>query len=194
MLRKLIISTAIWMGATCGAHAEPERDVVDLRTMAEGCVNQGRDVCTVFASTQILTSLENLWYLQANDPDTIDWFLAAFEKASFRVSSEGNPSFRKFLAENALWTLDYFNERFASLTDETYDYENVRHFYAAYQLMRADACDQLNNAPCAESSLWHIQNARAKDYWPQIVERYEIDDEFAVALTERLLDEYKGRI
>lgn len=123
----------------------------------------------------------------------MDDLVASFEKASFKVSSVGRPDFCKFLSENAIWTLDYYNEHFLAEVDPDYSYEDVRHFYAAYQLIRADACHDLKNSPCAVSALWNVRNARKQDRWASIFDRFAMDDSQASALVDDLFKTYKDK-
>ncbi|GEM_PF-3544536 len=175
------------------AQADIAEDVKELQNMVQDCSLQKRDVCVVFGATQLMTDLASLNYLYTFDQDGLADLVASFEKSSFKVSSVGRPDFRKFLSENAIWTLDYYNERFLAEVDPDYSYETVRHFYAAYQLMRADACHDLKNAPCTESALWNVRNAQKKDRWPLIVERFAMDDGQATDLVTELFQTYKDR-
>jgi hypothetical protein len=175
------------------AQADIAEEVKDVQNMVQDCVFQKRDVCVVFGATQLMTDLASLNYLYSNDKDGLEKLVSAFEKSSFKVSSSGRPDFRKFLSENAIWTLDYYNERFLAEVDPDYSYENVRHFYAAYQLMRADACHDLKNAPCTESALWNVRNAQGKDRWPTIVERFAMEEAQSETLVSELFETYKGR-
>jgi hypothetical protein len=173
--------------------ADIAEEVKGTQNMVQECITQERDVCVVFGATQLMTDIESLNYLFTFDQEGLDMLVSAFEKASFKVSSQGRPDFRKFLSENAIWTLDYYNERFLAEVDPDYSYEDVRHFYAAYQLMRADACHDLKNDPCTESALWNVQNAQKKDRWPSIVERFAMDDNQSTDLVDGLFKTYKGK-
>lgn len=175
------------------AHADLADDVLEVQNMVQDCALQKRDVCVVFGATQLMTDIPSLNYLYTNDKAGLDRLVSAFEKASFKVSSTGRPDFRKFLSENAIWTFDYYNERFLAEVDPDYSYEEVRHFYAAYQLMRADACHALKNAPCTESALWNVRNAQGKDRWPTIVERFAMEQAQSETLVAELFETYKGR-
>jgi hypothetical protein len=175
------------------AHADIAEEVLKIQNMVQDCTLQKRDVCVVFGATQLMTDIPSLNYLYTHDKLGLDDLVASFEKASFKVSSVGRPDFRKFLSENAIWTLDYYNERFLAEVDPEYSYEDVRHFYAAYQLMRADACHDLKNDPCTESALWNVKNAQKKDRWPSIVERFSMDDNQASVLVGGLFETYKDK-
>tara|TARA_R110002096_G_scaffold120749_7_gene261618 strand:+ start:6917 stop:7591 length:675 start_codon:yes stop_codon:yes gene_type:complete len=175
------------------AVAGVDDDVKKIQGMVQDCVVQERDVCVVFGATQLMTDIASLNYLYTNDKAGLDTLVSAFEKASFKMSSTGRADFRKFLSENAIWTLDYYNERFLAEVDPDYAYEDVRHFYAAYQLMRADACNDLKNAPCAESALWNVRNAQTAERWPSIVERFAMEQTQAETLVSALFETYKGR-
>lgn len=175
------------------AQADIAEEVKEVQNMVQDCTLQKRDVCVVFGATQLMTDIPSLNYLYTYDKSGLDDLVTSFEKASFKVSSVGRPDFRKFLSENAIWTLDYYNERFLAEVDPDYSYENVRHFYAAYQLMRADACHDLKNDPCTESALWNVKNAQKKDRWPSIVERFSMDDSQADDLVVGLFKAYKDK-
>ena len=175
------------------AQADVAREVADIRALVDDCVEKSRDVCIVFGATQMLTNVDMLNYFYTEDSAGLEEFVNTFERASFRIALEGRPDFRKFLAENAIWTMDYYNERFMSRVNSEYIYEDVRHFYAAYQLARAAACDETDNAPCTESALWYVKNAQDKNYWDQVVDRFQILPEQSDLLLGTLFAQYEGR-
>jgi len=185
------ITMAAFIGSV--AFGDVEGDVADIRATVDACVEKQRDVCIVFGATQLLTNIDMLNYFFTNDQEGMEEFVQVFERASYRIALAGRPDFRKFLAENAIWTMDYYNERFVARVDPDYVYEDVRHFYAAYQLARAAACDEAENAACTESALWYVKNAQDKNYWDQVVERFEIPTEQSVDLLSSLFEEYEGR-
>lgn len=193
MIKKILIATFLLGVFGLPASSNPESEGRAAVQQVRECAETKRDVCVVFAATQIMTSVPILNHLFVNERDVLDEVIAQFEKASFRVSAVGRPDFRKFLAENAIWTMDYYNERFLSITDPDYSYERVRHFYAAYQLLRAAACDEMQNDPCTESSLWYVNNAQNKEYWGQIVDRFAMEEAQSVALVDSLFQKYEGR-
>ncbi|MEM7241854.1 MAG: hypothetical protein AAF429_06685 [Pseudomonadota bacterium] len=175
------------------AQADVDREVADIRALVDDCVAKSRDVCVVFGATQMLTNVDMLNHFYTEDTAGLEQFVNTFERASFRIALEGRPDFRKFLAENAIWTMDYYNERFLARVDPEYIYEDVRHFYAAYQLARAAACDEADNAPCTESALWYVKNAQDKNYWDRVVDRFQILPEQSDLLLGALFEQYEGR-
>ena len=192
-LRVLQLSTLAMTLSVPMAQADIADEVKEVQNMVQDCTLQKRDVCVVFGATQLMTDIPSLNYLYTYDKPGLDDLVSSFEKASFKVSSVGRPDFRKFLSENAIWTLDYYNERFLAEVDPEYSYEDVRHYYAAYQLMRADACHDLKNDPCTESALWNVKNAQKKERWPSIVERFSMDDSQASDLVAGLFKTYKDK-
>jgi len=190
-LPKIALAIACLIGSA--VHADVSDDVKTAQTMVQDCSQQGRDICVVFGATQIMTDIPSLSYLYETDVDALLDLVSKFEKASFKVSATGRPDFRKFLAENAIWTMDFYNERFLASNDPDYSYEKVRHFYAAYQLLRADACRELKNDPCAESALWSVASARDKNLWDGIVERFKMDTSQSSELVEDLFAAYDGK-
>jgi len=173
--------------------AEVADEVKTAQTMIQECAAQGRDICVVFGATQIMTDIPSLSYMYDSDADALLELVSAFEKASFKVSAAGRPDFRKFLAENAIWTMDFYNERFLAENDPSYSYEKIRHFYAGYQLLRADACRELKNDPCAESALWNVANARKKGRWPGVAERFNMEPSQSQDLVNDLFVAYNGK-
>lgn len=193
-VKSAVAVCALTMGISGVANADIAQEIATTKTTVETCSKQGRDICVVTALTGILTSIDHLDYIFVNEPDTLANMVTSFEKSSFSVASEGRPTFRKFLAENAIWTLDFYFERFDARVNPNYSYEGVRHFFAAHQLLRADACDELNNAPCAASAMWNVKNAQNEELWPQIVERFQMQDRFVEDVPNRLFAAYQDQI
>ncbi|GHA53477.1 hypothetical protein GCM10008927_19130 [Amylibacter ulvae] len=195
MLRRLTTSLSFAIGLMVSPMAADVGDeTISLHAMAEDCVVAKRDVCVVMASTQVLTSMDMMEHLYKNDAAKLARFAELFEVSSFKTLQTGRPAFRKFLAENAIWTLDFYNERFRAGFEDDYSYEKVRHNYAAFQLLRAQACDELNNAPCAESALWSLNNTQKGGHWDDVVTHFQMKEELAIQLPAKMLAEYKGRI
>ena len=193
MKLKSILGVALAACIGSATFAGVEEDVADIRATVAACVEKQRDVCVVFGATQLLTDIDMLNHFYASDQDGMDEFVQTFERASFRIALDGRPDFRKFLAENAIWTMDYFNERFMARVNPDYIYEDVRHFYSAFQLARAAACDATENAACTESALWYVKNAQDKNYWDQVVTRFDMSPEQSQDLLGSLFERYAGR-
>ena len=193
MIRKLLLGAVTALSFGTFAQADTAGEVADIRALVDECVANQKDICVVFGATQMLTSTELLNHFFTEDFAGLEEFVGNFERASFRIASTGRPDFRKFLAENAVWTMDYYNERFLSRVDPEYNYENVRHFYAAYQLARAAACDEAANDACTESALWYVKNAQDRNFWDQVVERFQIPAEQHQDQLSQLFAKYEGR-
>ncbi len=192
-MKRLAVAIIASLFFSASAHADAAGEVSDVRNLVAECVSEGKDICVVFGATQLLTDVELLNHFYTEDREGLDAFIVDFERASYRIASNGRPDFRKFLAENAIWTMDYYNERFLSRVEPDYNYENVRHFYAAYQLARAAACDAVENDACTESALWYVKNAQDKNYWDQVVERFAIPSEQHQDQLSQLFAKYEGR-
>ncbi len=186
LIASLMVATA--------ATADVQSETKEMQVMAENCLEQKREICVVMASTMVLNSFDSMNYLFANDPEGLTRMATLFEQSTFKSLQTGRPEFRKFIAENAIWTMDFYNERFRARVEDEYSYENVRHFYAAFQLMRAQACDELKNAPCAESALWHVANAQKGEHWPKVIDHFAMDEKLATDLPAKMMADYKGRI
>jgi len=193
MIKRFLLGVVFAGAMAPFAQADVAGEVADIRSLVDDCVEKSRDVCVVFGATQLMTDISMLNHFFTEDPEGLDAFVNTFERASYRIALEGRPDFRKFLAENAIWTMDYYNERFLSRVSTEYIYEDVRHFYSAFQLARAAACDETDNAACTESALWYVKNAQDKNYWDQVVDRFQMLPEQSDLLLGALFEQYEGR-
>lgn len=158
------------------------------------CVSETRHFCVVKAGTQLLTSLDVLEAIWAQDPEQVQALRKNFDVSSMAVLGTGRPELRKFVAENGLWVSDYLIARFLPQVDDGFSYDTVRHEMAVYQLMRAQACDETQNEACAASALWAVNNAINAGRWDAVTAQYGLSSLDAIKILGVLLERYEDQI
>ncbi len=189
-----VIATVIGLAAGClgtSSLAGLEADLLNLKEKTESCIETGRNVCVVSASTQVLTSSRNLDYLFDADPDLVEWYVRIFQVASFEVAKKGRPPFRKFLSENATWALDFHSELRKFLGQQPLGVRQREIAFAGYDLIRAEACHTMKIDHCALAATRGVYNAQRRQYWDMVVERFALDEPYKSTLPTRMITFYE---
>lgn len=175
------------------ASAGLQEDLRDLKKSTETCVESQRHICVIGSTTQVLTSSKNLEYLFETDPDIVEWYVRVFQRASFEVAKSGRAPFRKFMTENATWALDFHSELRKFLGQLPLGDHQKAIAFSGYDLLRADACDEINIEHCAVAATRGVNRAHARQYWDQVVERFELEEPFKAQLPKELIEKYQDQ-
>ncbi|GLQ34772.1 hypothetical protein GCM10007939_10550 [Amylibacter marinus] len=173
------------------AFADLQGDLSKLKIKTETCVEKQRNLCVVSASTQVLTSSRNLEHLFKNDPELVEWYVKIFQKASFEVAKDGRAPYRKFLSENATWALDFHSELRKFLGELPLGARRMDIAFAGYGVIRADACREIKIEHCAIAATRSVHLAHKREYWDQVIQRFEMKEPFVTILPAALIAQYE---